>query len=97
SAGPRTLPAEDELAEQAHAHPGRPLHPGRVLAIGVRRAGDVEVDPGEPVHELAQEPPRRDAAGWTPAGVLHVGDVGLHELAILVPQRQRPDALAGSL
>ena len=68
-----------------------------ILALGVGGARDVEMGPREAVHELAQEPARRDAARRAAAAVLHVGDVRLVELAVLVPERQRPDALAGAL
>src|SRR6185503_380697 len=97
SAWPRALPAQHELAEKTHTNAGGTLHPCRVLTFGIRGARDVEVRPGKAVDELAQKPPRGDAAGGPAPGVLHVGDIRLHEVAVLVPERQRPDPLARAL
>src|SRR5881397_3939507 len=38
-----------------------------------------------------------DRAGPAAAGILQVGDIGLEQLAVVVPQGQRPAALAGAL
>src|SRR5919109_622214 len=76
---------QHELAEEPNPDAGRPFHPGRILAVGVRGAGDVEVRPRISVHELAEEPAGGDAPGRTAARVLDVGDVGFHELAVVVP------------
>src|SRR5574341_2603367 len=85
-----SLPAhasQDELGEQPHPRAGGPFGDVGALAVRVGRARDVEVGPGKPVHELPQEPRRRNGAGGPAAAVLHVGELGLVLLAVFVPQR----------
>src|SRR6266446_1431428 len=88
---------EQEFREQADSNRRRPLGVARRFALEVGGPGDVEVDPRKAVDELAQEPRARDRAGGASARILHVGYVGLEQLAVLIPQRQRPAALAGAL
>src|SRR6266542_5419812 len=76
----RFTAVQHQLAEQTHPDSGRALDPSRLLPLGVGSARDVEMSPGESVDELPEEPARRNAAGGTAARILHVGDVGLHEL-----------------
>src|SRR5690606_31934859 len=90
---PRT--SQHELAEEPRGHAGRSLDPRRVLAVAVRGARNVEVRPGIAVHELAQKPAGRDASRRSAAAVLHVGDVGLDEVVVVIPERQLPDPLVG--
>src|SRR5688500_9330144 len=90
-------PLEEELREEADAHGCRPLRLVRHFSFGVGRAGDVQVHPRETVDELAQEPAAGDGAGAAAGGVLHVGDIGLEQIAVLVPQREGPAALTGAL
>src|ERR1051326_464440 len=88
---------EQELREQAHAHRRRSLGMARAFAFEIRGARDVEMHPGEAVDEFAEKPCAGDGAGRAAARVLDVGGVGLEEIAVLVPQRQRPATLAGAL
>src|SRR5258705_4772610 len=53
--------------------------------------------PREAVHELAQEPGAGDRTGGAAAGILDVSDARLEQLPVLLPERQRPAALAGAL
>src|SRR5690349_3354043 len=63
----------------------RPVGP---VALDQRRAGDVEVGPGDAlVDEFAQEERRRDGATPAAARVLHVGHVALDHLHVLVLER----------
>src|SRR2546430_14518460 len=78
---------EDEFGEEAHADSRGPFGVARAFALEVCRSGDIEVHPREAVDEFAQEPRARDRPRRPPAGILHVGDVGLHKLAVVVPQR----------
>src|SRR5437660_7844078 len=88
---------EQEFREQPHADRGRSLGVTGAFAFEIGGPGDVEVHPREAVHELTQEPRAGNRASRATAGVLDVGDVGLEQLPIVVPQRQRPAALAGAL
>src|SRR5947208_8758883 len=84
---------EQEFREQADPNRRRSLGVARPFALEVRGPGDVEMHPREAVDELAQEPRARDRAGGPPARILYVGDIGLEQLAVFIPQRQRPAAL----
>src|SRR2546421_197104 len=88
---------EQELGEEPDADRRWTFGVTRAFAFEIGGSGDVEVHPRKAVHELAQEPRAGNRAGRTAAGVLDVGDVGLEQLPIIVPQRQRPAALAGTL
>src|SRR5712691_870664 len=75
-------PGLAEVPQQAHADPGgawtRVIRRDvRLVAIGVRRARDVEVDPRDVADELLQEQPGGDRAGAAATRVAHVGHGGL--------------------
>src|SRR5216117_1898609 len=95
--GSRPRALENELGEEPDADRRRTLGLMRPLAVGVRGARDVEVYPRIPLDEFSQEPPAGDRPRTAPARVLHVGDDGFEEVAVLIPQRQRPTALTGAL
>src|SRR3989442_5784026 len=88
---------EQELREQPDSNRRRPFRMAGAFPFEVRGAGDIEMHPREAVHELAQEPRARDRSGGASPGILDVGHVGLEQLAIVFPQRQRPAALPGAL
>ena len=72
----------------ADAEAGRPGRPAALLLLEVGDAGDVEVRPRDALRdELLEEHAGVDRAGGAPAGVLHVGPLGLQVLAVLVPER----------
>src|SRR6266550_9610892 len=85
--GSRPRALENELGEEPDADRRRALGLVRPLALRVRGARDVEVHPGIPLHEFPQEPPAGDRPRPPPTRVLHVRDVGLEQIAVLVPQR----------
>src|SRR5438876_9175136 len=60
----------------------------RPLAVGVRGARDVQVHPRIALNEFSQEPPAGDRPRTPPARVLHVGDVGFEEVAVLIPRSE---------
>ena len=63
----RLLEPLDQLDQQAHAEAGAALGDLGVVAVGERRAGDVEVRPGDALgHELAEEQPRDQRAAAEP-------------------------------
>src|SRR2546421_4188183 len=95
--GSRPRALENELGEEPDADRRRALGLVRPLAVGVRGPRNVEMHPRIAVHEFSQEPPAGDRPRTPPARVLHVRDVGLEEVAVLVPQRQRPTALPGAV
>src|SRR5690606_5153341 len=57
--------------------------------------GDVKMCPGRAVDEALQELRGGYRAAITPAGVLHVGELGIDQLVVGRIERQTPDALAG--
>src|SRR5688500_7674946 len=82
-------PPANKLDESTHRYPRWSARNHHEIRLRVGGPGDVQVDPGEG-SELLEEPPRRDGPGSAAAGVLQVRDVGLDQLAILVPERQLP-------
>src|SRR5262249_31246898 len=51
-----SLLGQHKLCKEAHTDAGRPLDSDGLIAVGVRRARNVEVRPGEPVDELTEKP-----------------------------------------
>src|SRR5205807_1128511 len=95
--GSRPRALENEFHEEPHPHCRGTLRLVRPLALRIRRPRDVEVHPRNALDEFTQEPAARDRAGAPAPRVLHVRDVRLEQVAILLPQRQRPAALARAL
>src|SRR5262245_43149487 len=86
-AGKSTLSVRRELLgemdERADHRAGRTLGEAR-RSIRRRGSGDVEMDPGRLVDELAQEEAGGDGSGGPAAAVLQVRDVALDLLLVLV-------------
>src|SRR5215813_9438158 len=84
---------DEEIREQRRRPPGAAL--GRPALVG--GAGDVEVRPGHPLRELAEEGRRGDRAAVAAADVGEVGEVALELVEILLGERQLPAAVLGAL
>src|SRR6187401_2550393 len=66
----------------------------RLIAVGVGRPGDVEMHPRDVADELLEEQASGDGARAAAAAVADVGHGGLDLLAIDLPERQLPAAVA---
>src|SRR6185437_16512099 len=86
-----------EFDERPDRHARRPLGNEAEVRFGIRGARDVEVNPGILFRKLAQERGGGDGPSRTAARVLDVGDVGLDEVGVVVPERQLPSTLAGTI
>src|SRR5947207_7842549 len=73
-----------QIAQQrAHHHAGGALGGVRPVAVGGGAAGDVEVDPGLALDELADEERGGDRPAVPAAGALQVGNVAPGLLLVL--------------
>src|SRR5687768_1782761 len=80
---------EQPLAQQADRTAGRHA----ALAFVVGDAGDVEVRPALAFGEAREEAARGDRARPAAADVVDVGEAGLQQRLVFVPQRQAPGAV----
>ena len=84
----------DELEQRADADARRTFRAIRFGIVSPRRARDVQVRPCETVGKLFQERGGSDRAGFAPADVFDVGDVGFDLLRVFRIERQLPMLLA---
>src|SRR5690606_847850 len=90
-------PAPHPLDEQTHRGPVAALPLIRQLAVAVRGARDVEMRPARLADEPLQERRGRDRPARAPAHVLQIRRLAVELAAILLPDRERPAALARAL
>src|SRR5262245_16042645 len=87
---------EHVLDESAGPEADAALRGVRQLLVRERHARDVEVDPRRVARELPDEEPGGDGAAGPRPGVAEVRHLAAQPLAVLVDERQRPEALASS-
>src|SRR5215212_4439467 len=86
-----------EFHENAHRNACWTPRDGPEVRLGVRRARNVQMDPGIPLGELLQEESGSDRARRATTGILDVGHVALDDFLVVVPHREGPARLARSL
>ena len=91
---PGLVAGVDEAVEEADTEARGPA----VVGFGLRRIhrgpGDVEMDPGHVLDEALDELGAGDGAGSPAAGILDVGDLGIHRLVVFLAERHPPHGLA---
>src|SRR5450432_453239 len=88
-------PPPYEINEETHGHARWSLGDEAEIRLGVRGAGDVEMDPRKGLREFLEKHRGRDRTGGATARVLEVRRIGEDELLVVVEQRKLPPCITG--